>query len=381
MHILLIAPEMIDTHTRRFIEMLLGAGYMVTCVGKENPKLEGDKRYAFIQYPGFYVSKRIFPQRLRRTLRDWGIAIRLKLIYFQVKPDIVHVIYINLQAYYCALAGLSPLVLTALGSDINNLFISEDEERKRKIIKTLSVANHVTADTNEVLRRCETLAGHPLNKSLFYFGIDFDLFYPRLASEKLALREKLNIPISSKIFLSPRRLNPAMNHDVILKSFAGLTKEKNIDAVLLFRKFGLYSVAYQKELEALAENLGIAKKVIWLEEMDYSQIPILYSISDAIINIPEYDGLPVTLFEASACKVPVITRNLPAYEEFLSGASYFRVNNGNKRAIEEWLRKILLGNIEDIEAILQRNYDWAFERASQEKCLLDMEKVYRGIRC
>lgn len=74
MHILLIAPEMIDTHTRRFIEMLLGAGYMVTCVGKENPKLEGDKRYAFIQYPGFYVSKRIFPQRLRRTLRDWGIA-------------------------------------------------------------------------------------------------------------------------------------------------------------------------------------------------------------------------------------------------------------------------------------------------------------------
>jgi len=379
MHILLIIPQLIDTHTHRFLQMLLNAGYKVTCVGKENPKPDGDIRYAFIQYPELYITKRIFSQRLRRTVRDWGIAVRLRLIYFRVKPDVVHVIYINLQAYYCALARLSPLVLTALGSDINNLFHSEYDEHKRKIVKTLSVANHITADTYEILQRCETLVGRPLNKSLFYFGIDFNLFYPRSSHEKLAFRKELSIPISSKIVLSPRRLNSTMNHDVILESFAEIMKDKNVDAILLFRKFGFYSIEYQKKLEDLAENLGIAKKVIWLEEMDYSQIPILYSISDVIINIPEQDGLPVTLFEASACKVPIITSNIPAYEEFLSGISYFRVSNGNRSEIEEWLRKVLFNDIDEIKTSLQRNYDWAFERASQEKCFANIEKVYREV--
>jgi len=81
MRIFLIAPEIIDTHTRRFLQMLLDAGYIVTCIAKDNPKPEGEERFTFIKYPEVYFSKWIRPQKLRRVLIEWGITLRLRSIW------------------------------------------------------------------------------------------------------------------------------------------------------------------------------------------------------------------------------------------------------------------------------------------------------------
>ena len=72
-------------------------------------------------------------------------------------------------------------------------------------------------------------------------------------------------------------------------------------------------------------------------------MPILYSLADVVINIPEQDGLPVTLFEASACRVPVITSDLPPYQEYLSEGDYFRVAAGDVEGIVAMLQRILEG--------------------------------------
>lgn len=381
MHVMLIAPEILDTHTKRFLQMLLGNGYIVTCVGKDNPIPEGNERFSYIKYPDVYISRRLRPQKLRRTLTEWVIALRLRRIWRDVKPDVVHVLHITLQAYHCALAKLSPLVLTAVGSDINDRFETghDDPERRKKIGEALSAANHITADTHEVLERCEILAGRPLNSSLFYFGIDLNLFRPRSVDEKLLLRQKLGIPIESKVILSPRRLTTKMKHDVVLMAFAEFKKTSDIAAVLIFRKFSFYSVPFQSAINELAKKLGISDKVIWVDEMDYLQIPILYSLADLIINIPEQDGLPVTLFESSACMTPVITSNLSAYKEFLANGAYYCVEVEDVQGVVDMMNLILGEHDEDNMEKLQKNHNLIVQKADKEKCFSVIEGIYQDI--
>lgn len=381
MHIMLLAPEILDTHTRRFLQMLLDGGYVVTCVAKDNPMPEGRERFSYIKYPNIYISKRIIIQRLRRVLTEWGIALCLRHIWQQVNPDIVHVLYINLQAYHCALAGLCPLVLTALGSDINSFFEMgiKDTEREKKITKALLAADHITADTHEILERCDILADHSLNSTLFYFGIDLNLFKPRSEDEKNLLRQKLGIPLKSKVLLSPRRLIPQMNHDLILKAFLEFKNVSCLDAVLIFRRFGYLSPSFEIALRELAKDFGIGDQVIWVDEMDYANIPILYSLADLVINIPEQDGLPVTLFEVSACMTPVITSDLPCYKEFISEGVYFRIGLGDINGIVHAMQRVFSKSGWDMVEDLRKNYDLVAEKASQEKCFSVIEEIYQGL--
>lgn len=381
MRIMLLAPEMIDTHTQRFIEMLLGAGYFVTCVAKDNPKPEGAERFTFINSPEVYLPKWVRPQRLRRALTEWGIALHLRYIWLKAKPDIAHVLFINSRAYHCALARLSPLVLTALGSDINVLFETHNHnsDRRKKISRALLAANYVTADTHEILDRCEILTGRPLNSALFYFGIDLNLFKSRSAEEKLALRQKLGIPLESKVILSPRRLTPQMKHELVLKAFAEFRDKSGLDVVLIFRRFGFLFDSVEIALRELAENLRVVDQVFWVDEMDYINIPILYSLADVVINIPEQDGLPVTLFEVSACMAPVITSDLPSYQEFLSEGAYFRVLSQDVNEIADAIQKVLSESRQTMINNLLKNHNLVAEKASQEKCFLGIEQIYQGL--
>lgn len=380
MRILLVAPETIDMHTKRLVQMLFCAGHSVTLVARENPLSVNDARYIYLQYPQFYLPAWFRPFRLRRLIMDCFYVLFLRYAWLRSRPDVVHTIYVGQGAYYCALARLSPLVLTALGSDINDPFEKGNPAWRTRVVKTLKTASCITADTQDVLNRCETLVGGHLEARLFYFGIDLRLFYPRTTEETLAFRQKLDIPLDAKVILSPRRLTPKMNHDVVLKAFARYLESNDKNAVLILRRFGSFSIVLQTDLQRLAEKFGVSHQVIWLDEIPYEEIPILYSLAKVVINVPEQDGLPVSLFEASACKVPVITSNLPSYQEYLSEGDYFRVAVGDVDGIVFVMQRILGGAETNIKDRLQKNYDLVVKSADQEKCFALIEDIYQDVQ-
>jgi glycosyltransferase involved in cell wall biosynthesis len=365
------------THARRLLQMLLDGGHSVTYIDYTNPEPERAEHFTFLKYPEHSCPRWVRPDFLRRVLKNWTIVLSLRRIWKKIKPDVVHVVDIEKRAYRCALAGIHPLILTSYGSDINDLFESGDRGSRqwKEVARALQTADHITADTWELLKRCELIAGRPLDTSLFYFGIDLDLFKPREAGEKEALRDTLGISPGFKVILSPRRLNPKMRQDVILKAFAEVIRDGRQRAVLVLRRFGYYYLPNEDELKKMAAELGVIDYIVWANEMDYEQIPVLYSLADLIINVPTQDGLPVTLFEASACMVPVITSNLPAYQEFLSGGAYLQVPVGDVATLVETMRLVLEGKI-DLEEGLQKNYQLVLEKADQKKCFLDIEQVY-----
>ena len=132
----------------------------------------------------------------------------------------------------------------------------------------------------------------------------------------------------------------------------------------------------EKELREQAEELGIGDHVLWLDKIDYKELPILYSLADVVINIPEQDGLPITVLEASACMTPVITSDLPAYQEFLSEGAYVRVRSGDVEALANAIHDTLRKSPDQLAGDLKTNFELVLNKAEQKKCFFVMKNIY-----
>jgi len=343
LHILLAAPG-VSVHSQRFLQMLLDAGHIVTFVDSHNPKPEGAERYAFVTYPGMFGLGR-FGLRTVNRLGHRIKAARLKSIWKRTKPDVVHVHWVDQRAYHCALAGVHPMVLTCWGSDINNLFDpnNRDTDHRARIIRSLAHADHITADSLEVRERCEQLVGRKLNSSLFYFGIDLERFRPGYAEEAASLRARLGIAASAKVILSTRRLVPLMQHEKVLRAFAKAVKETGTDAVILFNRYLSADAEYLTQIESLADSLGIGGRVVWMDGINNNEMPVVLAASDLVVNFPDRDGFPVSLFEAAACKRAVITCALKAYDRVFDGA-FIPVPPNDERGLCDAIKNCLTEN-------------------------------------
>ena len=380
MRILLITSEVMDMHTERLVQMLLNAQYQVILLARDNPLTMGNENFRFLRYRPFHLSDWFRPYRLRKLLIERVNAMYLWFVWMKVRPDIVHTIYVGQGAYYCALARLSPLVFTALGSDINDAFERNNPAWQARVTKTLLAADYLTADTPEVLQRCTELTGRSLPSGLFYFGIDLELFKHRSTEETLPLRQKLEIPRNAKIILSPRRLTHKMKHDIVLQAFSDYLQSIHGNAFLIFRKFGFFSIQVEKDLKTLASGLGVQNQVIFVDEMPYEELPLLYSLADVIVNVPEQDGLPVTLFEASACQVPVITSNLSSYQEFLDKGNYICVDVGDIKGLTVAMKRVLGDRNTKLKAALKINYELILQVADEKQNFSNLENIYRLTR-
>src|SRR5947209_2461077 len=124
MKVMKIAPWY-SIHSIRPLNWLLKYGHEVIFVGSKDPNPESRERYRFIPYPfarGARVYRKILGPKRGDRVVDWMLASLLHRIWRGARPDIVHVHYVDQCAYHCAKGGLSPLLLTVWGSDINQHF-------------------------------------------------------------------------------------------------------------------------------------------------------------------------------------------------------------------------------------------------------------------
>jgi glycosyltransferase involved in cell wall biosynthesis len=167
-----------------------------------------------------------------------------------------------------------------------------------------------------------------------------------------------------------------MNHELVLKAFAKLIFEDSLNAFLILRRFSIDSERYLFDLTNLIESLGIGGRVKWVGETNYENLPLLYSFSDVAVNVPIQDGLPVTIFEASACQTPVITSDLPAYQEFISKGYYKRIPSNDLSSIVIALREVLYRKNSNGSKYLEHNRQLVKDKASQEIAIRQALRIY-----
>lgn len=150
----------------------------------------------------------------------------------------------------------------------------------------------------------------------------------------LQFLKEFNISMDNKYILSPRVIRPEANQDVILYAFSEISK-KNPNYRLIIVHYSLQkNTYYYKKLIKIAKDLRINRKIIWLNRLvTPEEMSFLFSISELMFVIMDYDQLASTLLEGIACGCFPITSNVKSYQEVIenkkNGLKISQINSDN----------------------------------------------------
>jgi glycosyltransferase involved in cell wall biosynthesis len=113
-------------------------------------------------------------------------------------------------------------------------------------------------------------------------------------------------------------------------------------ATLIIRDYNTDPV-YKRQLEELITSLNLSGAVRWVGRMEpWERVADIYRLADVVVSVPTSDGTPVSILEALACAIPVITTDLPALHEWLvPGESGLMVPQRDPQALATALLQIL----------------------------------------
>lgn len=324
MRVLMLAPGS-WIHTKRTVNCLLNSGHEVNFIDTENPLPQGHSRFKFLGYPrsgrGFY--RKVLGDNRANKISEVFITTQFRRIWEKLKPDVVHVCWLDERAYQCAKAGMRPLVLSVWGTDLNSKFLSDAQPESVKVAaKALMGVDLTVVDAPDMHEKCAKLAGKEIRTEELHIGADTHLFKPNSLAD--GWRQKLDIPPGAKVLLSMRAMDQKYRHHLILEAFARALKQLDTTAVLLFKEYNQSTPNYAEELRALARNQGIEEYVRFINEVPLEKMPELYSLAEGVLSFPQMDAFPVTFVEAAACERMVITGKLPSYAGTFA-EQYFRM--------------------------------------------------------
>jgi glycosyltransferase involved in cell wall biosynthesis len=314
------------------VNWLLDQGCHVVFMGRQDPQPALTECYRYLPFPdarGARYYTTLLGRRVGRWLADLEVLLRLRLAWHRLRPDIVHVHWVDQQAYRCGRARLHPLVLSVWGSDVNEALLTDPTSYRRRVTgRALANADLVIVDSPEMPDKCCRLAGKSIRTEILPLGIDTTAFRPGHLAAAKEWRRRLAIAPEATVLLSVRALGPKYGHHLILDAFAEARPRCRQTCFLLFVLYNRESYpdahAYEAQLRDRANRLGVAAFVRWLDPLPHERLPELYATSDIVVNYPSMDAFPVTFLEAAACERPVISVRLPAYQGTFA-EKYFRL--------------------------------------------------------
>jgi len=207
------------------------------------------------------------------------------------------------------------------------------------------------------------------------WGVDLKKF--NCNGNKTEIRQKLNLPLNSKIVLSPRNTGWFYNLDKIVKA---IPKVKNkVGGVCFVFIWHGHDPEKEKELIKLASQLGVLNAINIVGFVDHDKVALYHKASDAMISVSQYDSGPVALQEAMACgDVPVIS-NLPSVREWITdGWNGLLVDPNNIDQIADSVIE-LLTNETKRKIFAERNWKLIQEKGDQEYWMGKMEELYYSL--
>jgi len=172
-------------------------------------------------------------------------------------------------------------------------------------------------------------------------GVDTDLFKPVSSKRKKELRKKYNIGEDKKVVLFVGRFVPK-------KGFDKLYDARSDKYLILFAGGGNVPKNMTKD----------PKKVRFLGNLTQDKLSEIYKLSDVFVLPSKSEGLPLSIQEALATGLPVITSKNPGYESYFK-ESPVTYTTPIPSEIKKTILKVLSDNkINNGYKSLKGFYDW-----------------------
>lgn len=183
------------------------------------------------------------------------------------------------------------------------------------ILRHLSASAKLASVSENTLESLETLSNTQTKgiRKVIPNGFNAD-FKPMEQSEALDILDRKDFNQNTPFILHIGSALPRKNRDMLLRMVAKV--EENWNGNICFA-----GQPMDKELKALAINLGITDRIIEVPKPDHEVLTALYSTCEAFVFPSFSEGFGWPLIEAQACGAPVIASNRQPMPEVSGGAA------------------------------------------------------------
>jgi teichuronic acid biosynthesis glycosyltransferase TuaC len=234
-----------------------------------------------------------------------------------------------------------PVAVTCRGSDIN--VISKYRIPKLQIAWAAKRAAAIVTVSEGIRDRLIGLGIEASHVRTLRNGVDLETFRPVGRS---LIRSRLRL--EGQVLVSVGNLIRLKGHDLIIRALADLPS-----ATLLIVGRG----PERSALERLAQTIGVAERVRFIEPLPQEQLRDIYCAADVLILASASEGWPNVLLESMACGTPAISTDIPGAREIIGAPTVGRLLR--ERTVESI--------VQSIEDLLSSQIDSAVVRAYAER--------------
>ena len=164
-------------------------------------------------------------------------------------------------------------------------------------------------------------------------AIPTELYMPD-AARRAEWRSQHAVPQDALVYTCVAGLRPIKNHRLLLQAFAEAVQRLPDALLLLVGPPDRLNPSYAESLKALAQELGLGQRVRFLGSR--SDVPDILRASDVFVLSSDYEGNPLSVLEAMAAGLPVISTAVGGVPELVQdGATGLLVTAGDADALAE----------------------------------------------
>ncbi len=297
--------------------------------------------------PGFRVHNvaagplaRVDKEDLLALASPFATSVRERLESLHLKPAIIHANY-----WLSAVAGHQlkhqldlPLVTTfhtlARVKNETDVFDLEPQLRADLEASTIGCTDMVLANTKIESEQLQRLYGaDPSRIEEVPLGVDHAFFSPGNRAGARAALKLGNVPI----LLYVGRIQPLKGTDLAVQTLAAM---KNRDAILVVvgGPSGANGEAEVQRVHALAESLGVADRVRWVEPQPHHLLSTYYRAADVCLVPSKSESFGLVALEAGACGTPVVASNVGGLQTIIDQGSSGYLVDGRDPA--DWAYRV-----------------------------------------
>jgi glycosyltransferase involved in cell wall biosynthesis len=331
-----------------------------------------------------YGVKPILIPELKRNpnfISDRKALKKIKNIIKEFKPDIVHTHAAKAGALgrKAAFDCKVPVVLhTFHGHVFHSYFGKFKSEVYRRIEKRLASKSSgiIAISDQQKIELSEKFAIADKNKiEVIPLGFDLNQFQDNLEIKRRKTRDKFNLSNDQIAVAIIGRLAPIKNHKLFLDTIAIVNRQTSKKTVFFIVGDG----ETRKEIEGQIEQIKINQSIdirltSWIRD-----IQTFNAGMDIICLTSNNEGTPVSLIEAQACNIPVISTDVGGVKDIVfNNETGFIVPKNN---VEKFAEKLLL-LIEDKkkrEKMSQNGWSFVKDNFHYQRLVKDMELYYKKL--
>jgi len=283
----------------------------------------------------FFLSSRTSPTVLIRERQRFQRETR------EFRPDVIHAHFGTMTAFFCAISGTSPLVVTYRGSDLNPCpsinWLRSAVGRFLSQITALR-ASRIICVSEQLKAR---LAWTKQCVVVIPSGVDTHVFYPRPRS---AARSELGWGTEERVVLFNASKYPII---------------KRLDLA-------------QAAVEIARSRCGAIRFMILDGYTEPKIIPTMMNGADCLLLTSDWEGSPNVVKEAMACNLPVISVDVGDVRERLVTVYPSWIVPRDHKEIGKALAQILMRGE-------RSNGNLAIRALSQEIVSIDTSSIYKAV--